>query len=104
MSRLTADLEGVRNFIGFGFAQILNMVLMIIFGAAMMFSIHWQLTLITLITMPFLTLTAFRFEKLIHPAFREMRQAMSQSYNRCAREYYRCSNGQILCQGVLRDR
>ena len=77
MSRLTADLEGVRNFIGFGFAQILNMVLMIIFGAAMMFSIHWQLTLITLITMPFLTLTAFRFEKLIHPAFREMRQAMS---------------------------
>ena len=77
MSRLTADLEGVRNFIGFGFAQILNMILMIIFGAAMMFSIHWQLTLITLITMPFLTLTAFRFEKLIHPAFREMRQAMS---------------------------
>ncbi|MFC5648364.1 ABC transporter ATP-binding protein [Paenibacillus solisilvae] len=77
MSRLTADLEGVRNFIGFGFAQILNMFLMIVFGAAMMFSIHWQLTLITLITMPFLTFTAIRFEKLIHPAFREMRQAMS---------------------------
>ncbi|QYR23730.1 ABC transporter ATP-binding protein/permease [Paenibacillus sp. sptzw28] len=77
MSRLTADLEAVRNFIGFGFAQILNMVLMIIFGASMMLSIHWQLTLVTLITMPLLVFTAFRFEKRIHPAFREMRQAMS---------------------------
>jgi len=77
MSRLTADLEAVRNFIGFGFAQILNMILMIVFGAAMMFSIHWQLTLITLVTMPLLAITALRFEKLIHPAFREMRQAMS---------------------------
>ncbi|MBP3967199.1 ABC transporter ATP-binding protein [Paenibacillus lignilyticus] len=77
MSRLTADLEAVRNFIAFGFAQIFNMFLMIIFGAAMMFSIHWQLTLITLVTMPVLVFVALRFEKLIHPAFREMRQAMS---------------------------
>ncbi|QHW34434.1 ABC transporter ATP-binding protein [Paenibacillus rhizovicinus] len=77
MSRLTADLEAVRNFIGFGFAQILNLFLMVIFGATMMFSIHWQLTLITLCTMPFLVFTATRFERKIHPAFREMRQAMS---------------------------
>ncbi|RAP78157.1 ABC transporter ATP-binding protein [Paenibacillus montanisoli] len=77
MSRLTADLEGVRNFIAFGFAQILNMMLMVVFGAAMMFSIHWQLTLITLVTIPLLVFVAFKFERLIHPAFREMRQAMS---------------------------
>lgn len=77
MSRLTADLEAIRNFIGFGFAQILNMVLMVVFGASMMLSIHWQLTLITLVSMPFLMIAALRFEKLIHPAFREMRQAMS---------------------------
>ncbi|QAY66101.1 ABC transporter ATP-binding protein [Paenibacillus protaetiae] len=77
MSRLTADLEAIRNFIGFGFAQILNMFLMVIFGAAMMFSISWQLTLVTLVTMPFLALTAVRFEKNIHPAFRQMRLAMS---------------------------
>ncbi|WP_138751015.1 ABC transporter ATP-binding protein [Paenibacillus sinopodophylli] len=77
MSRLTADLEAIRNFIGFGFAQILNMVLMIVFGGAMMFSIHWQLTLITLVTIPLLGFTAIKFEKNIHPAFREMRQAMS---------------------------
>lgn len=77
MSRLTADLEAIRNFIGFGFAQILNMVLMIAFGGAMMLFINWQLTIITLITIPVLGFLAIRFEKLIHPAFREMRQAMS---------------------------
>ncbi|MCR2802947.1 ABC transporter ATP-binding protein [Paenibacillus soyae] len=77
MSRLTADLEAIRNFIGFGFAQILNMVLMVAFGGAMMLYINWQLTLITLVTIPVLVFLALRFEKLIHPAFREMRQAMS---------------------------
>ncbi|MFF2482230.1 ABC transporter ATP-binding protein [Paenibacillus sp. NPDC058071] len=77
MSRLTADLEAIRNFIGFGFAQILNVGLMIVFGAAMMMSIHWQLTLITLVTIPLLAYTAIRFENRIHPAFREMRKALS---------------------------
>ncbi|WP_042162314.1 ABC transporter ATP-binding protein [Paenibacillus gorillae] len=77
MSRLTADLEAIRNFIGFGFAQILNVVLMVLFGGAMMMSIHWQLTLITLVTIPLLAFSAIRFEKNIHPAFREMRKAMS---------------------------
>lgn len=77
MSRLTADLEGIRNFIGFGFAQILNMVLMVIFGAGMMMSINWQLTLITLVMMPLLAFVAFRFEGKIHPAFREMRKTFS---------------------------
>ena len=49
MSRLTGDLEAIRNFVGFGFAQILNMFLMVGFGGAMMLSIHWQLTLVTLV-------------------------------------------------------
>ncbi|MBD2848648.1 ABC transporter ATP-binding protein [Paenibacillus sp. IB182496] len=77
MSRLTADLEAIRQFIGFGFAQILNMLMMVVFGAAMMVSIHWQLTLMTFVTIPLLAFTALRFEKRIHPAFQEMRLAMS---------------------------
>jgi ATP-binding cassette subfamily B multidrug efflux pump len=77
MSRLTSDLEAIRQFIGFGFAQILNVFLMLIFGMAMMFSINWQLTLVTMISMPFLAFTALRFEGKIHPAFRMVRQSMS---------------------------
>ncbi|MDP4096577.1 ABC transporter ATP-binding protein/permease [Paenibacillus sp. P96] len=77
MSRLTGDLEAIRNFIGFGFAQLLNVLLMLFFGAAVMLSINWQLTLITLITMPLLTFVALKFESKIHPTFQDMRQALS---------------------------
>ncbi|MNO31784.1 putative ABC transporter ATP-binding protein [compost metagenome] len=77
MSRLTGDLEAIRMFIGFGFAQLLNVFFMVLFGSIMMFTINWQLTLITLITMPFLAAVAFRFESKIHPAFQEMRLALS---------------------------
>lgn len=77
MSRLTADLEAIRHFIGFGMAQIFNVVLMLGFGLAMMFSINWKLSLITMVTMPFLAFTAVRFEGKIHPAFRSIRKSMS---------------------------
>lgn len=77
MSRLTGDLEAIRQFIGFGFAQILNVVLMVAFGSAMMLSISWKLTLVTLVCMPFLVVTALKFESKIHPAFQEMRLALS---------------------------
>lgn len=77
MSRLTGDLEAIRNFIGFGFAQLLNVFLMVIFGSVVMFSLNWQLTLVTLISIPFLVYVALRFESRIHPAFQEMRLALS---------------------------
>ncbi|OCT14165.1 multidrug ABC transporter ATP-binding protein [Paenibacillus pectinilyticus] len=77
MSRLTADLEAIRQFIGFGFAQLLNVFLMLVFGMAMMFSISWKLALLTMITMPFLAFTAIRFEGKIHPSFRLVRQSLS---------------------------
>ncbi|TVX92958.1 ABC transporter ATP-binding protein [Paenibacillus agilis] len=78
MSRLTADLEGIRLFIGFGFAQLLNLFLMVVFGAAMMMSLNWQLTLITMVTMPILVFTVSKFQAKIHPAFQEMRQTFSE--------------------------
>lgn len=77
MSRLTGDLEAIRNFIGFGFAQLLNLFLMVSFGSIMMLTISWKLTILALITIPFLAVVALRFEGKIHPAFREMRLALS---------------------------
>lgn len=77
MSRLTADLEAIRNFIGFGFAQLLNVLFMIVLGGAVMVAMNWKLTLITLLPIPLLLFLAFRFEGQIHPIFREMRKAMS---------------------------
>lgn len=77
MSRLTGDLEAIRNFIGFGFAQLLNVILMVVFNSIMMLYINWQLTLFTMISMPLLLFVTFKFESRIHPTFQEMRLALS---------------------------
>jgi len=76
MSRMTSDLDAIRNFIGFDLAQFINMGIMFVFGAAMMLWMNWQLALLTLLTLPLLALVAIRFEKRIHPAYRNVRLAM----------------------------
>ena len=78
MSRLTADIEGVRMFIGFGFAQLLNTALLIVFGFGMMFFIDWPLTMLILVFIPVLGFVAIRFEQAIHPVFRSIRSAVGR--------------------------
>ncbi|WP_373229644.1 ABC transporter ATP-binding protein [Cohnella sp.] len=78
MSRLTADIEGIRNFIGFGFAQLLNTIFLVLFGFSMMFFIDWKLTLMTLVIIPVLGFIAIRFEQNIHPVFRSIRSVVGR--------------------------
>ncbi|CAM3896734.1 ABC transporter ATP-binding protein [Cohnella lubricantis] len=78
MSRLTADIEGIRNFIGFGFAQLLNTGFLVLFGFTMMAMIDWQLMLMTLVVIPVLAFVAIRFELNIHPVFRSIRVAVGR--------------------------
>lgn len=78
MSRLTADIEGIRNFIGFGFAQLLNTIFLVLFGYSMMFFIDWKLTLMTLVIIPVLGFIAIRFEQQIHPVFRSIRSVVGR--------------------------
>jgi ATP-binding cassette subfamily B multidrug efflux pump len=78
MSRLTADIEGMRNFIGFGFAQLLNTVFLLLFGFIMMFFIDWKLTLMLIAIIPVLGFIAIRFEQNIHPVFRSIRSAVGR--------------------------
>ncbi len=78
MSRLTADIEGIRQFLGFGMAQLLNTMFLVLFGFTMMFFLDWQLTLITLSFVPVLGFVAIRFEQQIHPVFRAIRSAIGR--------------------------
>ncbi|RKP56993.1 ABC transporter ATP-binding protein [Cohnella endophytica] len=78
MSRLTADIEGIRQFIGFGFAQLLNTGFLLVFGFTMMFFIDWKITLMTFAILPVLGFVAIRFEQNIHPVFRSIRSAVGR--------------------------
>ena len=78
MSRLTADVEGFRFFLSYGFAELLRFVLMvgICFGVMLYYSV--PLTFVTLATMPFLAVVVWRFDKNVHPAFRRIRKSFGK--------------------------
>ncbi|MCF6409122.1 ABC transporter ATP-binding protein [Pseudalkalibacillus salsuginis] len=78
MSRLTADVEGFRFFLSFGFAQVINFVLLVSFSLAVMFYYSVPLAFVTLGMLPFLAIAVYRFDKKVHPAFRGIRKSMGR--------------------------
>ncbi|MDM5316925.1 ABC transporter ATP-binding protein [Fictibacillus sp. b24] len=77
MSRLTADVEGFRFFLSFGFSQLINFVLIVGFSLSVMFFYSIPLAIITLCMMPFLAIVVYKFDKEVHPAFRGIRKSMA---------------------------
>ncbi|OZM58414.1 multidrug ABC transporter ATP-binding protein [Lottiidibacillus patelloidae] len=78
MSRLTADVEGFRFFLSFGFAQLFHFILLVGLSLTVMFYYSVPLALVTLIAMPFLAVTVFRFDKRVHPAFKGIRKSFAK--------------------------
>lgn len=78
MSRLTADVEGIRFFLSFGFAELLRFTLLIIFSLMVMLSYSVPLTFVTIMALPFLAIVVNRFDKRVHPAFRKVRKTFGR--------------------------
>ncbi|CCQ94886.1 putative ABC transporter (ATP-binding protein) [[Clostridium] ultunense Esp] len=77
MSRLAGDVEVFRFFLSFGFAQLLNFLLLIGIGFVIMLTMNWKLALVTLCILPFVGFAVYRFDKRVHPAFRKIRESFS---------------------------
>jgi ATP-binding cassette, subfamily B, multidrug efflux pump len=78
MSRLTADVEGFRFFLSFGISELIRLILLIGISFGVMFYYSMQLTLVTLVTLPFLGIVVFKFERAVHPAFRGVRKSFGK--------------------------
>ncbi len=78
MSRLTADVEGIRFFLSFGFAEAIRFILLVTFSLSVMFSYSVPLTLVTIASLPFLGAVVYRFDKKVHPAFRNIRKSFAR--------------------------
>ena len=78
MSRLTADVEGFRFFLSFGFSELLRFVLLITVTSSVMLSYSISLTIVTMITIPFLAIVVYKFDRAVHPAFRGIRKSFGQ--------------------------
>lgn len=78
MSRLTADVEGFRFFLSVGFAELIRIVLLILFSLTVMLYYSIPLGLVTMGAMPFLVVVVLRFDKRVHPAFRKIRKSLGR--------------------------
>ncbi|WAA13230.1 ABC transporter ATP-binding protein [Fervidibacillus halotolerans] len=78
MSRLTADVEGFRFFLSFGIAEFVRFILFVGISVVVMLTYSIPLTLVTIIALPFLIVVVNKFDKKVHPAFREVRRSFGR--------------------------
>jgi ATP-binding cassette, subfamily B, multidrug efflux pump len=78
MSRLTADVEGFRFFLSFGITELLRLVLLVTASFIVMLYYSVSLTFVTFITLPFLAVAVYKFDRSVHPAFRGVRKAFGR--------------------------
>lgn len=78
MSRLTADVEGFRFFVSFGFCEVLRFLIIVGVSLCVMLYYSVSLTIVTVAALPFLCIVTYKFDKRVHPAFREIREAFGK--------------------------
>lgn len=74
MSRATDDINNIRNMLQFSMRAVIQMILMVVVIAVIMFRIDWILALIALSTTPFLTWWGIRFTITIRPMWLRVQQ------------------------------
>lgn len=77
MAHATNDISAVRNVVGPGIMYPSDTLMTLIFVLIMMFLLDWQLTLLTLIPMPLVSIVVYRLGKLINKKFTERQEQFS---------------------------
>jgi ABC-type multidrug transport system fused ATPase/permease subunit len=72
MSRLTVDIEAVRNFVPMGLLRALLAVIYFATITVILFSIDWQLALVTMICIPILILLAYQVARRLRPLWQRV--------------------------------
>ena len=77
VTRSVSDIETLANVFSQGFAAIAGDLLQLVFIVAFMLYTDWELTLVTLSTLPLLILSTYVFKEKIKVAFNDVRNAVS---------------------------
>jgi len=77
MAHATNDISAVRNVVGPGIMYPSDTITTLIFVLIMMFTRDWQLTLLALIPMPFVSFVVYRLGKRINKIFMERQKQFS---------------------------
>jgi ATP-binding cassette subfamily B multidrug efflux pump len=76
MTRVTSDVDTVRNFTGSGILQLLNAVIMLVGSAIILLVTNWKLALIALAIVPAILSVFLFFLQRIGPRFRIVQQKL----------------------------
>jgi len=74
MSRMTGDIEGIRNFVAGGIVQICENFIWLFGSIVFLFFLDVKLTLVLLCIAPFVAIAAFKFSRRVFPAHQAMRE------------------------------
>ena len=74
ISRSTSDVEAAQQFLGHGFSQMVSSFGTYVVVLVVAMTLSWQLTLLSLVTMPFLVGVATYFGKEVRPLFARVQQ------------------------------
>ncbi|AZN41926.1 ABC transporter ATP-binding protein [Paenibacillus albus] len=78
MSRMTGDIESVKNFIGFGAMAMFMGIATFVGTIVFMMFIQWKVTLLSMATIPLLLFALYRFNKKVGPAWGQIREQMGK--------------------------
>ena len=78
MSRATVDLQSIRFFLGYGLIFLTQNALTLLLASAVMFAIQPWLAALALAPVPFVVMTAMRFNRRSRPALQEVQQRIAE--------------------------
>ena len=78
ITRLTSDVESLSQVLSAGIVTILGDLFKLIFIAWFMFSLDWQLALVTISVMPIMIYATFWFKRKVRDAYRDTRKQVSR--------------------------
>jgi ATP-binding cassette subfamily B protein len=78
MSRATVDLQSIRFFLGYGLIFLTQNALTLLLAAGVMFAIKPWLAALALAPVPFVVMSAARFNRLSRPALQEVQQRIAE--------------------------
>lgn len=77
ITRLTSDVDLVRDFVGGGLVQAIAATIMLVGAVVLLLVMNWQLALVALVAIPLTILVLVRFVSRLGPLFRGFQQRLS---------------------------
>lgn len=78
ITRTTSDIEALNDLLSSGVVNIIGDVFRIIFILVFMFVLSWELTIISLVTLPLLIYSTLVFKRLVRVAFLDVRDQIAR--------------------------